>query len=94
MWTVSIYLLLLLIKIRFYNLNLKNIKLNNLGKIIQSRNYIQIGAFIYLIINFIPIIPSGSFFSDFNITLFMINFSLMYGINKETNIFQKNNKNI
>ena len=59
----------------------------NLKKIIKSRNYIQIGAFVYLISIFLPLIPSGSFFSDFNITLFFLNFSLMYAINKNTNIF-------
>ena len=58
-------------------------------KIIDSKNYIQAGCLIFLFINFTPVLPSGSFFSNFNITLFMINFSLMYGINKETNIFQK-----
>ena len=58
-------------------------------KIIKSKNYIQAGCFAYLIINFAPLLPSGSFFSDFNITLFMINFSLMYAVNKETNIFSK-----
>ena len=52
-----------------------------------SQNYIQIGAFIYLLSTFLPLLPSGSFFSDFNITLFFINFSLMYGVNKSTNIF-------
>ena len=58
-------------------------------KIIDSKNYIQAGCLIFLFINFTPVLPSGSFFSNFNITLFMINFSLMYGINKEKNIFQK-----
>tara|TARA_Y100000816_G_scaffold230615_1_gene175869 strand:+ start:1259 stop:2512 length:1254 start_codon:yes stop_codon:yes gene_type:complete len=58
-------------------------------KIIDSKNYIQAGCLIFLLINFTPVLPSGSFFSNFNITLFMINFSLMYAINKETNIFQK-----
>ena len=58
-------------------------------KIIDSKNYIQVGCLIFLLINFMPVLPSGSFFSNFNITLFMINFSLMYAINKETNIFQK-----
>ena len=58
-------------------------------KIIDSRNYIQAGCFVFLLINFVPILPSGSFFNNFNITLFMINFSLMYATNKETNIFQK-----
>ena len=58
-------------------------------KIIDGRNYIQAGCLIFLLINFVPILPSGAFFNNFNITLFMINFSLMYAINKETNIFQK-----
>ena len=61
-----------------------------LRKILLSKNYIQAGAFIYIIINFIPILPSGAFFNDFNLTLFMLNFSIMYAINKETNIFNKN----
>ncbi len=58
-----------------------------LKSIILSRNYIQIGAFIFVLINFTPILPSGSFFSDFNITLFWINFSIMFACNKKTNIF-------
>ncbi len=57
--------------------------------ILLSRNYVQIGAFIFVLINFIPILPSGSFFSDFNITLFWINFSIMFACNKKTNIFAK-----
>ena len=60
-------------------------------KIIDSKNYIQAGCLAFLMINFIPILPSGSFFNNFNITLFMINFSLMYAVNKETNIFSKKN---
>ena len=63
-----------------------------LKQIIRSQNYIQIGAFIFILINFVPLLPSGSFFSDFNLTLFMINFSIMYAVNKETNIF-KNKSN-
>ena len=59
----------------------------NLNEIIKSRNYVQMGSFVYLIATFLPLIPSGSFFSDFNITLFFLNFSLMYAINKKTNIF-------
>jgi len=60
-----------------------------LKQIIQSQNHLQIGTFIFILINFIPLLPSGSFFSDFNLSLFMINFSLMYAINTETNIFSK-----
>ena len=58
-----------------------------LGIIIKSKNYIQAGCFIYILTNFIPLLPSGSFFSDFNSTIFWINFSLMYACNKQTNIF-------
>ena len=56
-------------------------------KIIDSRNFIQAGCFVFLLINFIPMLPSGSFFNNFNLTLFMINLSLLYAVNKETNIF-------
>ena len=61
-----------------------------LRSIIDNRNYIQIGAFIFILINFIPIIPSGAFFGDFNITFFMLNLSLMYAVSNKTNIFEKN----
>tara|TARA_B100000242_G_scaffold9386_1_gene6175 strand:+ start:359 stop:1615 length:1257 start_codon:yes stop_codon:yes gene_type:complete len=60
----------------------------NLKNIIYSKNYIQIGAFVYILTNFIPFIPSGSFFSDFNITFFMINLSIMYAVSDKTNIFE------
>ena len=62
-----------------------------LKQIIISRNYVQIGSFIYLLINLIPLLPSGSLFSDFNITLFMLNLSVMYAVNKKTNIFYLKN---
>ena len=57
--------------------------------ILLSRNYIQIGAFVFVLINFTPLLPSGSFFSDFNATIFWINFSIMFACNKKTNIFAK-----
>lgn len=66
----------------FFSLIFKNIK-----KILYSQNYIQIGCFVYLLSVFLPLIPSGSFFSDFNITFFFINLSIMYAVNKNTNIF-------
>ena len=55
--------------------------------ILLSQNYLQLGCLIYMILIFLPLIPSGSFFNDFNSTLFWINFSLMYAVNKKTNIF-------
>jgi len=61
----------------------------NLKIIILSRNSIQLGCFIYLIINFLPVLPSGSFFADFNSTFFWLNLSMMYACNSKTNIFRK-----
>ena len=55
--------------------------------IFKSKNYIQIGCLLYLLTPFIPLLPSGAFFSDFNITLFCVNLSLMYSVNKKTNIY-------
>ncbi len=60
-----------------------------LRQIFLSRNYIQVGSFVYIIVSFTPLLPSGSFFSDFNLTLFWINFSIMFGCSKETNLFAK-----
>lgn len=57
-----------------------------------NQNYIQLGAFSFLISNFIPLLPSGAFFGDFNSTIFWINFSILIASSKETNIFTfKNN---
>jgi len=66
----------------FFTLIFKNLKI-----IILSRNSVQLGCFTYLVINFIPILPSGSFFNDFSSTLFWINLSIMYACNEKTNIF-------
>ena len=55
----------------------------------MSRNFIQLGCFAYLVINFMPILPGGSFFNDFSSTLFWINLSIMYACNEKTNIFSR-----
>ena len=60
-----------------------------LKTIFLTKNYLQIGAFIFVLINFTPLLPSGSFFSDFNTTMFWINFSIMFACDKKTNIFEK-----
>ena len=57
---------------------------------IREKNYIKIGSLIYLIIVFIPIIPSGAFFTDFALTLFAINLGIFYSSDKKLNIFKKN----
>jgi len=55
--------------------------------IILNKNYISLGCFVYLLTFFIPLLPGGSFFSDYNLTLFFVNMSVMYGSIKELNIF-------
>jgi O-antigen ligase len=56
---------------------------------IEEKNYIGIGCFCYVFTVFTPLIPSGSFFSDYNMSLFFINLSIMYASSKQLNIFNK-----
>jgi len=65
--------------------------LRNIKSCIISKNSLQLGAFSFLVVNFLPILPSGAFFSDFNITLFFINFSIFLACNSSSNIFIKKN---
>ena len=58
----------------------------NIKIVYQSRNAIQIGSLCYLLCVFIPLLPSGSFFNDYNSTLFWINLSILYASNPKTNI--------
>ena len=74
-------ILILYIFIKLIFLNFKNIY--------NNRNSIQIGCFCFLATNFIPFIPSGSFFSDFSSTFFFINLSMLYAVSSKTNIFKK-----
>jgi O-antigen ligase len=66
----------------------------NLKKILINRNYISVGCFCYLIVVFTPILPGGSFFTDYNISLFFINLSLMHATSKEMNIFKITQNNV
>ena len=52
-----------------------------------DKNYIQIGSLIYLVLTFLPLLPSGAFFSDYMLTLFIINISVFYSSSKKLNIF-------
>jgi len=67
-----------------------NLVFSKIKIILQSKNYIQIGCFIFLCNLFIPLLPSGAFFTDYGLTIFWLNLSLMYSINNRTNIFSKN----
>jgi len=62
-----------------------------LRKISINKNKLQFASFIYILIVFMPILPSGAFFSDYLLTLFFINFSLLFCVNKNSNLFYKNN---
>jgi len=61
------------------------------SKIIKTRlskNYLKVGSLIYLTLEFLPIIPSGAFFSSFKLTLFAINLSIFYASDKSLNVFK------
>ena len=60
-----------------------------LRKIPITKNEIQFASFLYILTVFMPLLPSGAFFSDNLLTLFFINFSLLFSCNKNTNIFYK-----
>ena len=58
--------------------------------ILASKNYLQIGCLIFLSTSFIPLLPSGAFFADYNLTIFWLNLSIMYSIEKKTNVYTSN----
>lgn len=57
-------------------------------KTISENNYLKIGSLIYLTLIFLPIIPSGAFFSSFSLTLFAINLSIFYATDENMNVFK------
>ena len=66
-----------------FNLIFSKIKI-----ILNSKNYLQLGCIIFLANSFIPFLPSGAFFSDYNLTIFWVNLSIMYSIGKKTNVYR------
>ena len=58
--------------------------------ILGSKNYLQLGCLIFLLTSFIPLLPSGAFFADYNLTIFWINLSIMYAVGNKTNVFRFN----
>jgi O-antigen ligase len=73
----------IIILLIFYRLIFSKIK-----RTISGKNYLKIGSLIYLIISFFPLIPSGSFFSSFSLTLFAINLSIFYASDENMNVFK------
>ena len=55
-----------------------------------SKNYLQLGSLIFLLALFIPFLPSGAFFADYNLTIFWINLSIMYAVGEKTNVYRSN----
>ena len=55
---------------------------NNIKIYIKRRNNIHLGCIAYVISIFLPLLPSGSFFSNFNSTMFFINFCIMIAFSK------------
>ena len=55
-------------------------------KINFSKNNLQLAAFTYVVLTFIPLLPSGAFFNNYVATLFWINLSIMSAIDKDNNI--------
>ena len=68
-----------------FNLIFSKIKI-----ILNSKNYLQLGCLIFLITSFIPFLPSGAFFADYNLTIFWVNLSIMYSLGKKTNVYRSN----
>ena len=58
--------------------------------ILNSKNYLQLGCLIFLSTSFIPLLPSGAFFADYNLTILWINLSIMYAVEKKTNVYRSN----
>ena len=52
-----------------------------------NKNLYLLGSFAYFIYTFIPLIPSGSFFTSFNATLFWINYCFFYS-KANTGVFE------
>ena len=73
----SIILLYLIYKLILFNLLFRY----------RDLNYIQIGSGIYIVLIFLPLIPGGSFFTDYSITIFAINLAIFYASNSKFNIF-------
>jgi O-antigen ligase len=48
----------------------------------KKNNLVQLGAILFVTSNFIPLIPSGSFFTSFDATIFWFNYAIMVSYNK------------
>lgn len=47
----------------------------------RNNNLIHLGSIVFIILTFVPLLPSGSFFTSFGATIFWMNFSIMIFFN-------------
>ena len=71
----------LILLIIFFKIIYRAFKAINLNK-----NNLQLGAFVYVFLVFLPLLPAGAFFSNYVATLFWINLSIMFVTSKGDNI--------
>jgi O-antigen ligase len=64
-----------------------NLVFSKIKIIFNSKNYLQVGCLIFLFTSFIPFLPSGAFFTDYSLTIFWVNLSIMYSVGKKTNVY-------
>ena len=64
--------------------------LSKIKIIFCSKNYLQLGCLTFLLTSFVPLLPSGAFFADYNLTVFWINLSIMYAVGEKTNVYRSN----
>ena len=67
-----------------------SLMLSKIKIILSSKNYLQLGCLTFLLTSFIPLLPSGAFFADYNLTIFWINLSIMYAVGEKTNVYRSN----
>ncbi len=59
--------------------------------LVSNFKYLTLCSYIYLLMVFLPLIPSGAFFGDYLLTIFAINLSILYASNTKLNIFHNLN---
>ena len=62
---------------------------SKIRKVLSGNNYLQMGSLINLFIIFLPLLPSGAFFGDFSLTIFILNLGIFYASSSKTNLFKK-----
>jgi O-antigen ligase len=59
---------------------------NNIKRQIKNKNLYHLSGILFVFVYFLPLLPSGSFFTTFAATIFWINFSIIEAFNNDTEI--------